>query len=251
MRRYVRVIINADDLGTSCAANDAIFELMALRRISSATIIANGATVADAVKRARNFPECSFGVHLNLTQFRPLTDVNGLGPLLNADGFFEKRAVRSVRMTCALRNAITFELAAQVRFLLTQGVAISHFDSHHHVHTIPALFGVLKKLQLEFGISRVRSSMNMYQNRQSKLGMLRKALWNFSLRHYQKTLTTELFTSLAIFYEQAGTLTRVPKTIELMTHPGATNCATETELLSRDWEDACPFQLALINYNQL
>lgn len=251
MKEPVKVIINADDLGAETQVNDAIFAFMQQGKITSASILANGEAVDDAINKAHFFPGGSFGVHLNLTQFRPMTDSEGLMPLLNADGSFNKRAIRSVPMTDKLRKAIMVELTAQVQFLIAQGVPISHIDSHHHIHTIPVLFGVLKKLQGRFGITKVRCSMNFYQDQQSKLTMFQKALWNYTLRHYHKTTTTELFTTFAVFHNKGGSLIRVPKTVELMTHPGALNNAEETALVNRGLKDACPFQMKLINYNQL
>jgi hypothetical protein len=75
----IAVIVNADDLGMSREVNDAIFELMSRGRISSATILANAPATRDAARRAQAFPRCSFGVHLNLTQFEPLTGGPGRG----------------------------------------------------------------------------------------------------------------------------------------------------------------------------
>ena len=86
----MRIIINADDLGISQEVNDAIFGLMAEGKVTSATILANGPAVEEAARRVAEFPECSFGVHLNLTEFKPWT----MGP---PSGF-------PMRMPCARRR---------------------------------------------------------------------------------------------------------------------------------------------------
>ena len=76
-------------------------------------------------------------------------------------------------------------------------------------------------------------------------------VWNYLIRHYQKSLTTDGFTSFAFFNQIAGSMKTAPMTIELMTHPGAQAYAEETALLTSDWMTKVPYELTLINYNQL
>ena len=66
------IIVSAEDLGTESALNDEIFALIESKTVTSATVIANGPAFAQAAKAIAEFPECSFGVHLNLTVFPPL-----------------------------------------------------------------------------------------------------------------------------------------------------------------------------------
>jgi predicted glycoside hydrolase/deacetylase ChbG (UPF0249 family) len=69
---HVRLIINADDLGISPVVNDEIFDHINRGFVSSATILGNGPAVADATHQIARFPQASFGVHLNATEFAPL-----------------------------------------------------------------------------------------------------------------------------------------------------------------------------------
>ena len=224
---------------------------MEQRRITSATLIANGEAIDNAVLEARKFAFCSFGAHLNLTEFRPLSQEYGLAPILTPEGKFAKNAIRAVPFTAALRKAILIELSAQVEALLEKGIPISHFDSHHHIHTIPGLFGILKALQAKYGINKVRLTLNMYRTRQQVLQITQKALWNFCLRHFHKTITTEIFTSYEVFYNNAHSIIYSPMSVELMTHPGSSTYAAETELLRRNLERQCPFKIVMINYKEL
>lgn len=91
-----RVIINADDLGISLRVNDSIFELMEYRRISSATLMATGPAFDDAVSRMPKFPHCSFGIHLNLTEFAPLSGKIRLHQILDKKGEFAGNRVRQI-----------------------------------------------------------------------------------------------------------------------------------------------------------
>ncbi|MBF0126225.1 MAG: ChbG/HpnK family deacetylase, partial [Magnetococcales bacterium] len=55
-----------------------------------------------------------------------------------------------------MRRAIFDEWCAQVGTLQAAGTVVSHLDSHHHVHCIPALFSLVKRLQRRFTIDAVR-----------------------------------------------------------------------------------------------
>ena len=82
----IAIIVNADDLGMSAAVNEATFDLMSRGRISSATLLANAPAAREAACRAAAFPDCSFGVHLNVTQFEPLTKGSGARLLVDERG---------------------------------------------------------------------------------------------------------------------------------------------------------------------
>ncbi len=69
----IAIVVNADDLGMSHEVNEATFDLLSKGRISSATMMANAPATREAATQVSKFPRCSFGVHLNLTQFEPLT----------------------------------------------------------------------------------------------------------------------------------------------------------------------------------
>jgi predicted glycoside hydrolase/deacetylase ChbG (UPF0249 family) len=248
----VKIIINCDDLGMSQPVNDAIFDLMKKGRVTSATLMVNGGAVEDAVNRLGQFPHCSFGVHLNGTEFAPVSSHPGLAPLLNDKGEFAGN-LRKVPFTSAIRAGMLAEWTAQVERAMTLGIPISHVDSHHHVHTEPRLFRILKQVQRRFSIRRIRISRNLYGTRESIPLTLRvsKAGWNFALRHYVPTRTTQTFGSFSMFYEraQAGIPWHGP--IELMVHPGAARFAAETALLWGDWKRQFANNSELISFNDL
>jgi predicted glycoside hydrolase/deacetylase ChbG (UPF0249 family) len=250
----MRLILNADDLGYSLDVNEAVFELMARRKISSATLLAGGTAIDDAVRRHREFPACSFGVHLNLTDFSPLTNhtVWRRYHLVDADGAFNA-AIRSARPAVGLLKAVVDEWSAQIEVLTRAGVAISHLDSHHHVHTIPWLFPALKVVQKRYGIRKVRCSLNLYSRSQKiSFGLaFGKYLWNLGLRKVFLTTTTDYFTHLPWLLEQLPRRTDLEnKTIEVMVHPGAADAAEEQSLLDTDWTRIAP-RCRLISYRDL
>jgi predicted glycoside hydrolase/deacetylase ChbG (UPF0249 family) len=246
----LRVIVNADDLGISTEVNETIFELMDLGRVTSATLLMNGPAIEEALTGLKTHASCTFGVHLNITQFRPLTSSDRLGDLLNEQGELANNRVRTIPLDGPLCDAIYHEWATQIQKALAGGVNISHLDSHHHTHTVPRLFGVLKRLQRDFRIDCVRLSRNLYGS-QSPISLKKRLLkraWNFALRHYIRTRTTWGFTSFMEFYELACSNRALGTTIEAMVHPGHPGYAAETSLLRGPWTETLLRPVRLISY---
>ena len=194
------LIVNADDLGASEDINREIFALIATGRVTSASILANGPAFSHAVAGALRFPKCSFGVHLNLTEYAPLSCSAGLNPILDRQGLLSRR-LHNIRFDRALRAASRLELATQVQRVLDAGVPITHFDSHEHIHTLPKLFPVLKSLQREFGIRKVRSTINLLSptEQMAALRSLKKRLFYFCLSHNYETTSPEGLAHFADF----------------------------------------------------
>ena len=251
----MRVIVNADDFGLNACVNDRILDLMSRRRITSATLIANSPAVEEAVQRIPRGVNCSIGVHLNLTEFQPLTppkEMGILGSCLDEKGCFAgEDFLRSAKLTSQLKQEIFKELCLQVEKIRSLGIKISHFDSHNHVHTIPALFPVLKRLQKHFGIRKVRTTWNVFSSPSPSALVLKKRVWNFALSHYYETTTTCGFTSFATFFDLARFRVLNQDSVELMVHPGHHQFEKETQLLNTDWDKEILFPIQLISYNDL
>src|SRR5579863_9711668 len=190
-----RIIINADDLGASVRVNDFVFGLMERRRVTSATLMMNGPAREDAVAKIGRYQNCSFGVHLNLTEFSPLSAHPGLVPLLDASGRFT-RAALSLPLSSGMREGVFTEWCAQIESARALGVPISHLDSHHHVHTRSDLLGVLRRIQKRFGICKIRMRRNV-PGVSHPMGIVRRGrnlAWNAALRRYVHARTTDGFT---------------------------------------------------------
>lgn len=246
------VIVNADDLGMSREVNEATFDLMSKGRISSATIMANAPATREVALAVSKFTKCSFGVHLNLTQFEPLTGGPGARLLVDERGQMSRGSVTAASGSGRLR-AVYRELCAQIERVASLGVRISHVDSHHHVHTTPLVFPALKEVQRRYRIRRVRLSKNFYSpDRPCPANVLwKKRAYNWALRSIYPTLTTDAFTELLTYYHADAARQRSIRRIELMVHPGASYAAEETAILESDWIARTDSPLQLISYAQL
>lgn len=156
-------------------------------------------------------------------------------------------------MTSHLREAFFAELSLQVEKIMALGVKISHFDSHNHIHTIPSLFPVIKRLQKRFGIRKVRTTWNIYgvNARPSAALLLKKRIWHWALRHYYRTTTTSGFTSFGTYYDRARAGILDHDLIEVEVHPGHEAYEAETRLLESNWQERISFSICPISYDEV
>lgn len=249
------IVVNADDLGASEPINNEIFELMQSGAVTSATLMANAPAFEHAVRNIPHFPHCSFGVHLNLTTFPPLSAPEGLRPILDENGHLSKKLLKTP-ITVGLRQAFLDELTVQVQRTIDAGVPVSHFDSHLHVHTIPKLFPVLKALQRRFAIRKVRSTINLLPPGQSATGLrkLKKTAFRLALRHFYATASPDGLGDFRDFYPalKAGRRFRFSK-MELMVHPGTTAPLYQNEiaLLRSPWRELLPPDTRMGSYHSV
>ena len=155
-----RLIINADDLGADEGRNAGIFEALRAGIVTSASILPNGPALDHALAgiRSGGFDGVSFGVHLNLTEGRPLAE--GLSRLTGPDGNFRGKASahRLLLKTgdLSLQAELAREAALQIERLLGAGIAITHIDGHQHVHVFPSVLPTVAQIARGHGIRRMR-----------------------------------------------------------------------------------------------
>jgi predicted glycoside hydrolase/deacetylase ChbG (UPF0249 family) len=142
-----QLIVNADDLGADGARDDGIFEAIDAGVVTSVSLLANGPTSHDALRRLRSLgsTNVSLGIHLNLSEGKPLS--SGLKLLTGPDGcFWGKARTQQLfisRGDSILAREITEEVSNQIRVLQDEGMEIRHLDGHQHVHVFPAAIRVV------------------------------------------------------------------------------------------------------------
>jgi len=141
-----RLIVNADDLGADIGRTQGICEAIRAGAVTSASILANGPALAEALQAIRSLPpqHSSWGVHLNLSEGPALTA--GLRLLTDEEGFFWGKAraheLLAQQASPALAREIDQELDAQILALKNAGLRIDHLDGHQHIHIFPAVIRV-------------------------------------------------------------------------------------------------------------
>lgn len=156
MSAGLKLIVNADDFGISEAVNRGIVDAHDRGIVTSTSLMATGSAFEHAVELARSRPRLAVGVHLTLTEQRPLTSVPGL---VTSDGTLPPHTVQL--LGAVLRRQVPLpevrrELDAQIRRVRGAGIAVSHLDGHQHVHVLPGVARVVAELADAHGVAAVR-----------------------------------------------------------------------------------------------
>lgn len=154
------MIINADDFGLTSGVNRAIVECHAGGVVTSATLMATGSALEEAVAMAS--PQLSVGCHVVLVDGTPLLPAAEIPSLAFAQGGTAFAAnlgnfIQRVWTGRFSEQEIEAEATAQFRQLQSAGVTISHFDTHKHTHVFPAILRPLLKAARACGIQAVRN----------------------------------------------------------------------------------------------
>lgn len=156
-----RLIINADDLGADEARNRGIFEAIEAGRVTSVSVLVNGDGFEDAMERWRGLDrkEVSFGIHVNLSEGRPIS--RDIQVLTGQDGFFlGKQAARDLLNQQAngeLEREIQREIKAQIEALQAFNTPITHLDGHQHIHVLPVVLPIALAEASEHKIHWIRT----------------------------------------------------------------------------------------------
>ncbi len=257
-----RLILNADDFGLTSGVNRAVAELHRAGVLTSATLLARGTATDEAIAIARSMPTLGVGCHVLLVDgdpvLSPQRDIPNLADPVSGrfrsslGGFLERLLTGRIRF-----SEIEAETAAQIALLQSRGVALTHIDTHKHVHIFPAVLRPVLRAARAAGIHAVRNPFEPAWSRRATLHApwLRRAevsllrLWEPAFR---RIVAEEGFTTtdgtlgvLATGTLDAATLASLLRNLpagtwELVTHPGyndADLAGAHTRLLaSREME---------------
>ncbi len=154
-----RLVVNADDFGLTENTNRGIAEAHRRGILSSATLLANGVAFDSAVELARGSPELGVGIHLNLTNGRPISDHSFVPSLVDHNGHFSGGPATLARRILARRVCLAEverELAAQIEKVQASGITATHLDGHKHVHMLPGVFPIVVRLAQRYRVAGVR-----------------------------------------------------------------------------------------------
>jgi len=151
----IKLIVNADDYGYSRGINYGIIDAHKNGIVNSATMMMNMPGVNHAVELAKENPSLQVGIHLVLTCGKPL--LNDVPSLVNENGYFKSRREFFEHRKISL-DELEREWTAQIEKFLATGLIPTHFDSHHHVHTVPEFLSVVQNLAKKYNLSARRIS---------------------------------------------------------------------------------------------
>lgn len=170
--RKARCVVVADDFGISLERSRGI--LLALKGgvVTCTSVMANGDAAIEAIEMAREHGLLHLvGLHLNLTEGRPVSDPSRVPSLLLEEGETQPgtglkggpllRGKMGYRTACAsgvIRAEDAAEEArAQLRWFEKHVGRMPHFvDGHQHCHVVPAVRKELASVFAAAGVRRTR-----------------------------------------------------------------------------------------------
>lgn len=130
----MRFVFNADDFGLSKGVNEGILHCYQSGAITSASLMTNTLFFEDAVALIHQHGLPNIGLHVNLTEFKSI--LSSHNTIVDGHGNFMRNIADSKQIEYA---EVYAEIEAQYQKALSNGVKITHLDSHHHVHMSYAL----------------------------------------------------------------------------------------------------------------
>ncbi|HXN23241.1 MAG TPA: ChbG/HpnK family deacetylase [Candidatus Dormibacteraeota bacterium] len=286
-----QLVVNADDFGMSGGINTGILEAHRRGIVTSTTLLANGAAFDHAVTLAKSAPALGIGVHLNLTQGRPLSDPATIHSIVNKRGeFYSHPALLRRNALGRLRPAdVHREFAAQIEKVRAAGIDITHFDGHKHVHMLPGLLEIVVALAKCSGVAGVRWASErppklwtlLRENGRSAAAIIGQFVRSRGLHLIAKASSAQLREAGVCFpahfygitqtgflnHKQLSAILQMlrPGTSELMCHPGYVDDMApeltrlraerqlEVDVLTRPdtWQLVAQLGIHLINYRGL
>jgi chitin disaccharide deacetylase len=267
-----RLIVNADDFGLTAGVNRAIVEAHNDGVVSSATLMANGASFDDAVAAARSAPKLSVGCHVVLVDGSPVSSPGAVDTLVairsdHPEKFYSRLPAFSARAMFGGfdRDQLVTEITAQIRKIQAAGIQVTHLDTHKHTHIFPEVLVAMLRAARVCGVCAIRNPFIPKKSTHGRLFKGKGDLWkrygqarmlhSFSRQFRQRTKRAGLLTPDGLVgmietgsLESAGyrallrqAIASLPDgTWELVCHPGYNDAdlrAAGTRLLdSRDEE---------------
>ncbi|HEY4307871.1 MAG TPA: ChbG/HpnK family deacetylase [Pirellulales bacterium] len=214
------IVLHADDFGLNQAVTDGILRGFTHGLLTSTSLLANAPYAARGIRAWKQFAGSTaeraargnplrreldeaggpfdFGIHLNLTQGRPLTGRRYPSELLDGEGLFPGVFALFARLARHGANKfapqIRDELAAQVACAADHGVSLTHLNGHQYIEILPAVAPLLPDLLAKFAIPAVRVSVEPALARNTLGHGFRLSAWLLAVvkRHYARRAETML-----------------------------------------------------------
>lgn len=221
----IKVIINADDFGTSQEVNKAIAECFKKKWISSTTIMANEEYFDEAVFLAKknNFLEC-VGIHLNITKGVPITEdmKNNISFCLNGEFIKKKANIKEFvkRFNNINIKSLNEEIRGQIEKCNKSGITISHIDSHHHKHIEPYMLSLVTRNSKKYSINKIRIANNLEKG--NKIKWYYRKISNLLISK-NSTQTVDYFGSFKNVFDNLEKIKGHDVIVEIMCHPTIIN----------------------------
>ena len=149
-----QLIVTADDFGYSKYTNRAIIKCFREGIVTSTSLIVNTRYFNESIKLLKKNKKLNVGLHINLTEFKPLTKSESLTD--KHKDFIDKNKWFNGYYKQIKKNEVENEINAQILKFLSSGLKITHINGHNHIHIFPKIIDVVVKLAKKYRIKCIR-----------------------------------------------------------------------------------------------
>jgi len=163
--RQKRLIVNADDFGSSEAVNEAVVRAYTEGVLTSCSLMVTGAAFEHAVRLAHAHPGLAVGIHLVTVMGRAVLSPAEIPTLVDEAGCFSSNPAAAgckYYFSSQARRELRHELAAQFQKFSTTGLHLSHIDGHLHLHVHPVILNIALELGAWYGVRCMRVPQEEY-----------------------------------------------------------------------------------------
>lgn len=154
-----RLIVNADDFGSSQSANGAVVRAHREGILTTTSLMIGEPAAFDAVEMAREMPELGVGLHLVTVVGHAVLEPAEIPLLANQRRELSNHpAVAWLRYSAkpAVRRQLYQELDAQFAAFAATGLPWDHVDGHLHFHNHPAIWDYMLARCEDYKVRGVR-----------------------------------------------------------------------------------------------
>ena len=155
-----QILVNADDFGRHVLINRAVEQGVADGILRSATLMPGGVAFVDAVGIAHRTAALGVGIHFTLANGTPVLAPDEIPSLVTEMGTFHADYGAFIKRFFAGKirlEEVRAELGAQLEKVELAGIALTHADSHQHLHVLPGILDIVLDLLKEGNIPAMRA----------------------------------------------------------------------------------------------
>ena len=148
------LIVNADDFGLTPGVTDGIIKSHLDGIVTSTSALLNSPHIQNDLPRIRReCPGLGIGVHMVITEGKPLMHLSQAASLVNENGYFHELHHHPDRINTLDLDEVFMEWKSQIETFFGFGFPPDHLDSHHHISYFSAgLFEVMLRLAAKYDL---------------------------------------------------------------------------------------------------
>ena len=153
------LIVTADDFGAAREINDAVEVAHRDGILTAASLMVAAPAASDAVARARRLPSLRVGLHVVLTEGRPLLPAHQVSRLVDDRGLLRSDMAAlgaTIAFSRRARSQLAAEIGAQFEAFRATGLPLDHCNAHKHFHLHPVVGRFLANIGSRFGLRAIR-----------------------------------------------------------------------------------------------